>query len=59
MDILKKIETLLSARAHAVLPRRGRRSILDQQEAEILAEIRQALGDVETKERELAQRIKI
>jgi hypothetical protein len=59
MDLLKKIELLLSATARAPLPRRNRRSALDEQEAEILAEIRKALQDVELKERELAQRLKM
>lgn len=58
MDILKKVELLLSAKAHSVLPRRNRHSVLDEQEEEILAEIRQALRDVETQERVLAKRLK-
>lgn len=58
MDLLKKVELLLSAKTHAALPRRERRSALDEQEEEILAEIRQALSDVEAKERELARRLK-
>jgi hypothetical protein len=59
MDLLKKVELLLNARSRSVLPRRGRRSALDQQEEEILAEIRQALQDVEAQERVLAGRIKV
>lgn len=59
MDILKKVELLLSAKAHSVLPRRDRRSVLDEQEAEILAEIRRALRDVEAQERVLAERLKM
>lgn len=58
MDILKKVELLLSAKAHSALPRRGRRTILDEQEEEILAEIRQALSAVEAQERVLAERLK-
>ncbi len=58
MDILQKIETLLSATTRAKLPKRGRRSILDEEEEKILAEIRQALADVEAQERVLARRIK-
>lgn len=59
MDILKKVELLLSAKAHSVLPGRRRRSPLEEQEEEILAEIRRALQDVEAKERELAERLKM
>jgi hypothetical protein len=59
MDLLKKVETLLSAKARAALPRRERRSILDEQEEDLLAEIRAALRGVEAKERELAERMKI
>ncbi|HMQ53465.1 MAG TPA: hypothetical protein PKD98_15395 [Anaerolineae bacterium] len=58
MDFLKKIELLLSAKTRAALPRRSRRSALDEQEAEVLGEIRQALGQVEAQERQLAERIK-
>jgi len=59
MDILKKVELLLSAKAHSVLPRRNRRSVLDEQEEEILAEIRKALQDVEAQEQVLAERLKV
>lgn len=59
MDLLKKVELLLNARSRSVLPRRGRRSVLDEQEEDILAEIRQALQDVEAQERLLAGRIKV
>lgn len=59
MDLFKKVELLLSAKAKAVLPRRERRSVLDEQEAEIVAEIRRALGDVEAQEQKLAGQIKI
>lgn len=58
MDLLKKVEFLLEAKARNILPRRSRRSILDEQEEALLAEIRQALQDVEAKERELAGKIK-
>ncbi|MDX1522218.1 MAG: hypothetical protein R3264_11360 [Anaerolineae bacterium] len=58
MDLLKKIETLLNAKARSPFPKRGRRSILDDDEERILAEIRQALRDVEAQERILARRIK-
>lgn len=58
MDFLKKIELLLSAKTRAALPGRSRRSALDEQEAEVLAEIRQALGQVEAQERQLAERLK-
>jgi hypothetical protein len=58
MDILKKVEILLNAKARSILPRRGRRSVLDEQEEDILAEIRQALADVEVQERKLAQQLK-
>lgn len=58
MDLLKKVETLLNAAARSKLPRRERHTILDEEEEKILAEIRQALADVETQERILAGRIK-
>ena len=58
MELLKKVELLLEAKARRILPRRERRSILDQQEEALLAEIRQALQEVEAKEQELAGRIK-
>ncbi len=58
MDLLKKVETLLNAKTRSVLPRRERHSILDKQEEAVLAEIRQALGNVEATERELVKRIK-
>jgi hypothetical protein len=58
MDLLKKVEFLLEAKARRLLPRRERRSVLDQQEEALLVEIRQALQEVEAKERELAGRIK-
>ena len=58
MDLLQKIETLLNATARAKLPRRERHSILDEEEEKILAEIRQALADVEAQEQVLARRIK-
>jgi hypothetical protein len=59
MDLLRKIETLISATAHAGLPRRRkRRSALDEHEEKLLAEIRQALDAVEAQERVLAKRLK-
>ena len=58
MELLKKVELLLEAKARRILPRRERRSVLDQQEEALLAEIRQALQEVEAKEQELAGRIK-
>ena len=59
MDLLKKVELLLNAKTRVSLPHRKRRSPLDEQELEILAEIRAALRDVETKERMLAERLKM
>jgi hypothetical protein len=58
MDLLKKVETLLNATARSPLPRRRRRSVLDDQEEQILREIREALAAVEAQERVLAKRIK-
>ena len=58
MDLFKKIETLLSATTRSKLPRHERHSILDEEEEKILAEIRQALQDIEIQERILAGRIK-
>lgn len=58
MDLLKKVELLINAKTRSALPRRDRPNPLAEEEARLIAEIRQALGDVEVKERELAQRIK-
>lgn len=58
MDLLKKVELLINAKTRSALPRRERPNPLAEEEARLIAEIRQALGDVEVKERELAQRIK-
>lgn len=58
MDLLKKIETLVSATARSRFPRRGRRSILDEQEEKLLAEIRQAVANVQIQEQVLAERLK-
>ena len=58
MDLLKKVELLLESKAKSILPRRERRSALDEQEEALLVEIRQALQEVEAKEQELAGRIK-
>ncbi len=58
MDLLKKVETLLNATARSKLPRRRRRSVLDEQEEKLLAEIRQAVADVQAQEQILADRLK-
>jgi uncharacterized coiled-coil protein SlyX len=58
MNLLKKVETLLNATARAKLPRRKRRSALDKQEKQLLAEIRQAVTQVQAQERVLADRLK-
>lgn len=58
MDLLKKVETLLNATARARWPHRERRRVLDQEEEKLLAEIRQALAQVEAQERVLADRLK-
>lgn len=58
MDLLEKFNTLLNAAVNAKLPHRERRSALDQLEQEQLAAIRQALGEVELRERNLAERLK-
>ncbi|GAB4425900.1 MAG: hypothetical protein Kow0031_05600 [Anaerolineae bacterium] len=59
MDLLKKVELLINAKTRSALPRRDRPNPLAEEEARLIAEIRRALGDVEVKERELAQRIKM
>lgn len=59
MDFLKKVELLINAKSRSALPRRERTSILDKEEAQLLADIRKALGDVQVKEQELAQNIKV
>lgn len=58
MDILKKVELLLNATTRARLPRRDRPSPLDEQEEQLLAEIRQAVAQVQAQERALAERLK-
>lgn len=58
MDLLEKFNTLLNAAVNAKLPHRERRSALDQLEQEQLAAIRQALAEVELRERNLAERLK-
>lgn len=57
MDILNKLETLVNAKLRSTLPRRERVSELDRIEKELLAEIREALAQVEAQERVLAQRL--
>jgi hypothetical protein len=58
MDLLEKFNTLLNAAVNAKLPQRERRSALDKLEQEQLAAIRRALGEVELRERNLAERLK-
>jgi len=58
MDILKKVELLINATARAKLPHRSRRTILDEQEERLLAEVRQAVADVQAQERVLAEKLK-
>lgn len=58
MDLMEKINTLLSAAVNAKLPHRERRSALEQLEQEQLAAIRQALAEVELRERNMAERLK-
>jgi hypothetical protein len=58
MDFLKKVETLINATTRSALPRRRRRSALDEHEEKVLAEIRQALAAVEAQEQVLAERLK-
>jgi len=58
MDLLTKIETLINAAARSKLPRRKRRSPLDEQEEKLLAEIRQAVAGVQAQEQKLAERVK-
>ena len=53
---MKKVELLINASTRSRLPGRGRRSILDEQEAQLLAEIRQAVAHVQTQEQALAGR---
>jgi hypothetical protein len=58
MDLMDKINTLFSAAVNAKLPHRERRSALEQLEQEQLAAIRQALAEVELRERNMAERLK-
>jgi len=59
MDLLKKIELLISAKTQSILPRSERRSPLDEEDAKVLAEIREALNEVETRERDLARQVNV
>ena len=59
MDILKKVELLISATARSKLPRRSRHTILDEQEEQLLVEIRQAVAAVQAQERVLAEKLKV
>jgi hypothetical protein len=58
MDLIQKIETLISAAARSKLPRRNRHSVLDEEEEKILADIRHALRQVEAQEQVLARKLK-
>lgn len=58
MDLLKKVELLLNATTRSMLPHRQRHTILDEQEEQLLTEIRQAVGKVQAQERLLADRLK-
>lgn len=58
MDLLDKIQLLLNSSARSALPRRERRSPLDEREAQLLAEIREAVAAVQAQERRLAQQLK-
>ncbi len=58
MDLLRKVEALLNATARAGLPRRRRRSPLDEEETRVINEVRQALAEVEVRERQMAERLK-
>lgn len=58
MDLLKKVETLIKATTLSNVSRRRRRSILDEKEEKLLAEIRQAVAEVQAQERVLAERLK-
>ncbi len=59
MNLLEKIELLINATTRSKLPRRRRHSVLDEHEEKLLAESRQAVAEVEAKERGLAERIKV
>ncbi len=58
MDIFTKIDTLIKAAARSKLPRRKRRSPLDEQEEKLLAEVRQAVAGVQAQEQKLAAQVK-
>ncbi|RME71379.1 MAG: hypothetical protein D6784_15245, partial [Chloroflexi bacterium] len=58
MDLMRKLELLLSATARSKLPRRRRQSILDAEEEKLLAQIRRAVADVRAQEQKLADRLK-
>ena len=58
MDILKKVELLINATTRAKLPRRSRHTVLDEQEEQLLAEVRRAVADVQVQERVLAEKLK-
>lgn len=56
MDLLKKVETLIRASTRSKFSRR--RTILDEEEKKLLADIRQAVADVQAQEQVLAERLK-
>lgn len=58
MDLIEKFNTLLNATVRSAVSPRERRSALEQLEQEQLAAIRQALAQVELREREAAERVK-
>lgn len=59
MDLIEKFNTLLSATVRSAMSPRERRSALDQLEQEQLEAIRQALIQVELREQEAAERVKL
>jgi hypothetical protein len=58
MDLIEKFNTLLNATVRSAMSPRERRSALEQLEQEQLEAIRQALAQVELREREAAERVK-
>lgn len=59
MDLIEKFNTLFNAAVRSATSPRERRSALEQLEQEQLEAIRQALAQVELREREAAERVKL
>ncbi|GEM_PF-4720047 len=57
MNLLEKVTLLINAKLQSTLPHRERYSPLDKADAERLAEIRQAIAEMESLKQNLTQRL--